>query len=221
MRVLAVTAHPDDETLGAGGTLLKHRRQGAELHWFIATAAAPPDYDDAHIARQQEYVRELEKRYGMQSVHWARLPTGRLDCQEMGALIQPLGEVIRQVEPDCIYSVADYDVHTDHAVVFSALLTSVKAFKRPVSLSRILTYEVISSTDVYPWGRSAQFVPNVYSDITEFIDEKIEVMSVLRDELQDAPLPRSPDSIRALARYRGSTIGVEYAEAFRLVFEAF
>ena len=37
MKVLAIPAHPDDETLGCGGTLLKHRAEGDELFWLIAS----------------------------------------------------------------------------------------------------------------------------------------------------------------------------------------
>jgi LmbE family N-acetylglucosaminyl deacetylase len=63
------------------------------------------------------------------------------------------------------------------------------------------------------------FTPNVYIDVSDQIDRKIEIMSLYETELQPYPLPRSPETIRALARYRGATIGVEYAEAFMLVRE--
>ena len=221
MRVLAIATHPDDETLGAGGTLCKHVARGDELHWFIATAAFAPRYTDEQISRQKENVAALERMYGVASLHWPRLPTTRLDDMALEAVIDPLCEAIHEVEPSCIYSVGGSDVHTDHGAVHTALMTSIKAFQRPPGLDRILTYEVISSTDVYPAARPAPFVPTTYSDITEFIERKLEVMSVFKSELHEPPLPRSLESIRALARYRGSAIGVDYAEAFQLVFEAF
>ena len=221
MRILAVSTHPDDETLGAGGTLLKHRQQDDELHWFIATAACAPRYSAAHIQRQREYVQRLIDLYGFASVHWPRLPTTRLDHLPLGEVIDPLRDTLLEVKPHWIYTVGNYDVHTDHQIVFSALLTTVKSFNRGADLRRIMSYEVISSTDVYPMARSQVFVPNVYSDITPFIEQKIEIMTVLEEETQPSPLPRSPESIRSLARYRGSIIGVPYAEAFMLIFEAF
>ena len=61
------------------------------------------------------------------------------------------------------------------------------------------------------------FLPTVFCDITDFIEHKLEIMSLYRTETQPYPLPRAHESIRALARFRGAAIGVEYAEALMLV----
>lgn len=221
MKVLIITTHPDDETLGAGGTILKHRNKGDEIHWFIGTAAFAAQYSQEHIEKQRSCVNKMSEMYGMTSVSWPGLPTTCLDQIPLNEIIVSLKDVIDKVQPHCIYTVGNHDVHTDHSIIFSALLTTIKSYNHSGYLQRIMTYEVISSTDVYPLSRAALFVPNVYSDITSFIDIKLEIMSVVEDELQPSPLPRSMESIRALARYRGSIIGVEYAEAFNLIFETF
>jgi LmbE family N-acetylglucosaminyl deacetylase len=220
-RVLAISTHPDDETLGAGGTLLKHRSLGDEVHWFLSTEAFAPAYSAEQIERQKAYVDRIAEMYGVTSLHWAHLPTTRLADLPMEEIIAPLRKAIDEIKPQWIYTTGSHDVHTDHGVTFAALMTAVKSFNRTAGLERIVTYEVISSTDVYPASRASHFVPNVYSNVTEFIDDKLDIMSVLTDELHPAPLPRSLESIRALARYRGSTIGVPYAEAFMLQFEAY
>ena len=36
-KVLVIAVHPDDETLGCGGTLLKHKSNNDQIHWLIAT----------------------------------------------------------------------------------------------------------------------------------------------------------------------------------------
>ena len=87
---------------------------------------------------------------------------------------------------------------------------------RALGVSRILAYETLSSTEA---AATATFVPNVFHDITTTVDRKLEVMSLYATELQPQPLPRSESAIRALARYRGATIAVDYAEAFALVRE--
>lgn len=221
MRVLAVTAHPDDETLGAGGTLLTHRDRGDELHWLVVTRAFEPRWSEAHVARQRECVDAMAKRYGVAALHWPGLPSGRLDDVGFESVIDPIAQVVRQVAPHRIYTVGAADVHTDHGIVFQALLTSVKSFARPAALAKILAYEVLSSTDVFPAARAHAFTPNAFCDVSETLEEKLEIMSLLPDELHEPPGPRSLDSIRALGRYRGSTIGVRYAEAFEQVFEVF
>jgi hypothetical protein len=86
-------------------------------------------------------------------------------------------------------------------------------------VKRILSYEILSSTDAAPASNARSFVPNVYVDISKFIDRKLEIMSMYKTEVHEYPMPRSLDTIRALARLRGSTIGAEYAEAFSLVRE--
>ena len=221
MNVMIISAHPDDETLGAGGTILKHIANGDKVSWFLATAAYKPRWDDAHLKQQEEYVEKMCAMYGLEDISWPRFPTTCLDQIPLNDIIPKLNEAMEKFQPEWIYIVGDYDVHTDHAVVNSALLTTIKSFNLPPGLKRIMSYEIISSTDVYPAARSSVFVPNVYSDISGFIDRKLEIMAAVQPEMHEYPLPRSADSIRALARYRGSVIGVEYAEAFKLIFEVF
>ncbi|MEC7865992.1 MAG: PIG-L family deacetylase, partial [Pseudomonadota bacterium] len=36
-KVLVISPHPDDETLGCGGTLIRHKKEGDEIHWLIMT----------------------------------------------------------------------------------------------------------------------------------------------------------------------------------------
>ena len=64
-------------------------------------------------------------------------------------------------------------------------------------------------------------IANTYSDISDFLEKKIEIMKIYESELQNSPLPRSIDNIQALARFRGATVSVKYAEAFMLLREIF
>ena len=196
-----------------------HRAYGHELHWLVLTRAFEPRWSEAHVARQRECVDAMAKRYGVAALHWPGLPSGRLDDLGFEAVIDPIARVVREVDPHRIYTVGGRDVHTDHAVVFRALLSAVKSFARPPSLTKLLSYEVISSSDVYPAARGGSFTPNSFCDVSATFEEKLEIMALLPDELHEPPGPRSLDSIRALGRYRGSTIGVAYAEAFEQVFE--
>ena len=219
MRVLILSAHPDDETLGMGGTILKHLEKNDEVYWFLATSCHAPQYSDEIIRYQKGIVEELNKDYGFNDFFWAKLPTTKLDEGGASHVIDQLQPYLEKVNPEIIYSVGEHDVHTDHQLLFNSLLTAVKSFNRKHSIHRILTYEIISSTDIYPDARNNIFVPNVYSDIGKHIDRKIEIFSKIKAEVHEYPLPRSLESVRALARYRGATIGTDYAEAFKLVFE--
>ena len=112
------------------------------------------------------------------------------------------------------------DVHTDHHVIFEATLCVLKTFyMRKLGVRRVLCYETLSSTDAAPPQNHRAFLPNVYLDITPYIDKKIEIMALYKTESQPEPLPRSHSAIRALSRFRGAAIGVEYAETFVLIRE--
>lgn len=60
MKVLVIAPHPDDETLGCGGTLLKLAAQGAELHWMIVTAmTAETGFSAERMAQRQDEIARL------------------------------------------------------------------------------------------------------------------------------------------------------------------
>ena len=61
------------------------------------------------------------------------------------------------------------------------------------------------------------FVPNVFVDISPFLDRKIEIMKMYDGELQEHPFPRSVENIKAIAIFRGSAAGCRYAESFMLL----
>ena len=84
-------------------------------------------------------------------------------------------------------------------------------------MKRIYTYEVPSSTELSPHTGSESFRPNVFVDIADTLDTKLEAMRLYEGELRKFPHPRSPEGIRALATWRGVSVGLEAAEAFELV----
>ena len=220
MRVLAISAHPDDETLGCGGTLLKHGANGDEIFWLIATQAYEPQWSAECIECKAVEVGKVAEAYGIKRCFKLGLPTVRLDTIPQNDLIEKIREVISEAKPEVVYLIHCGDVHTDHQVLFTATMSVLKPFYMArYGVRRVLSYETLSSTDAAPPHPNSAFVPNVFSDITPHIERKLEIMALYETENQPDPMPRSLSAIRALARYRGATIGTEYAEAFMLVRE--
>jgi len=220
MRVMIVSTHPDDETLGCGGTLLKHRAAGDSLFWLIATQAHEPQWSAEIIRRREREIEQVAAAYGFKHVFHLGFPTVRVDTVPLEDVIAGIRGIVRKVQPDCVYLVHGGDVHSDHRIVFEATMAVLKPFyMRELGVRRVLSYETLSSTDAMPPNSARSFVPNVFSDITAYIERKLEIMALYSTEVQSYPMPRAPESIRALARYRGATIGVEYAEAFMLIRE--
>jgi N-acetylglucosamine malate deacetylase 1 len=222
MRVLAIAPHPDDETLGCGGTLLSHRQKGDALSWLIVTRGHEPQWSKEVLAQKEDEIASVKEAYGFSNLYRADLPTVRLDSLPLEGVINKLREAITDAKPDLVYLNHFGDVHSDHRVVFDATMSVLKPFYTGRhGVKRVLSYEVLGSTDAIPASPARAFVPNVFADISHHIDRKLEIMSMYRSEVQDYPLPRANDSLRALARYRGASIGVDYAEAFMLVREVY
>ena len=220
MKVLCISAHPDDETLGCGGTLLKHAGDGDALYWLIATRAYEPVWSKEKIEAKKKEVEAVAGAYGMVSTDWLNHRATQLDRVDLDALIAEIRRVVEKVNPDIVYTVHAGDVHSDHRTLFAAVMSVLKPFYlRDLGVRRILSFETLSSTEGGGLPAFAPFNPNVFNDISEQIDEKLRVMALYESEIQAEPQPRSPSAIRALARYRGAGIGVGHAESFMLIRE--
>jgi len=220
MRVLVIAPHPDDETLGCGGTLLKHIAAGDSVFWVVVTKAYEPRWPAEDIERRERQIEKVSAAYGFAKKFRLSFPAARLDTLPLEDLMHTFNEIVAEAKPDWIYTVHAGDVHSDHRVVFEATMSAVKSFNSAnKGVSRLLSYETISSTDATPPRPSTVFLPNVYCDITPFLERKLEIMSLYESEVHPYPLPRALESIRALARFRGATVAAEYAEAFMLLRE--
>ena len=129
-------------------------------------------------------------------------------------------DAIVDTKPQIVYVVHGGDIHSDHRLVAAAVNSVVKPFAmRGLGVRRLLAYECVSSTDAIPPDPSRAFLPNVWHDIASTIDRKLGILELYTSELQPDSFPRTTATLRAVARVRGATIGVEYAEAFALIRE--
>lgn len=220
MKILAIAPHPDDETLGCGATLLKHKTSGDKLYWLIVTRGHEPEWSREVITAKEAEIEKVSTAYGFQKTFRLGFPTVRLDSVPLEQLISAIREVIEEIKPDYVYLNHFGDVHSDHRVVFEATMSVLKPFySSHHGVRKVLSYEILSSTDAMPPGLARTFVPNVFNDVSAELERKLEIMSLYESEVQPFPLPRANESIQALARYRGATIGTRFAEAFMLVRE--
>lgn len=218
-KILFVAVHPDDETLGCGGTILKHKQNGDKIYWLIITKASQKISSNTDIIEiQNSYVTEVAHEYGFDV--WKQLDfiTSELDQYPLWQIISEISNFINEVKPSYIYLNHYADVHSDHRVSFDAIFSCTKNFRYPF-VEKILMFETLSETDFSPALRKNAFIPNIFSDITPYMERKLKIMQLFSTEVMPEPMPRAMSTIRALGRYRGSRIGVEYAEAFTLLFE--
>ncbi|MFA7239046.1 MAG: PIG-L family deacetylase [Sulfuricellaceae bacterium] len=217
--VIVVAPHPDDETFGCGGTLLRHTAEGDEVHWLIVTdMRTEHGFSQEAVNRRQAEIQKVAASYIFSKVHNLELPPARLDTLAKGNLVDAIGRVIKEISPTVVYLPFRGDIHTDHAAVFDAVVSCTKWFRYP-SIRRALCYETLSETDFGLNPEGAKFVPNSFVDITPYINQKIEIARLYESEMGEFPFPRSAEALRALAQVRGAACGCLAAESFMLLRE--
>lgn len=215
--VIVIAPHPDDETLGCGGTLLMFKENGYSINWIIITSIFEEQgFLPEKISLRNKEIEKVCECYGFDEVINMQIPTTKVDEISIGTLISNISEIFNKIKPNIILTPFIKDVHTDHRITTEAVISCTKWFRYPF-IEKILYYETISETDFNIDPTAEKFLPNVYVDIYKYIDRKIEIMNIYKSEIDEFPFPRSKKAIRSLAYLRGSQSGFEAAEAFQLL----
>lgn len=218
-KVVVVAPHPDDETLGCGGTLLRHIKEGDEVHWLIVTSMC---IDSAFSEKQKQKrkgeINKVFKEYNFSGLHELNFPPAGLDTVPKSDLIAAISNVITTIKPETVYTVNRNDAHSDHEVVFDSVMASTKSFRYPF-VKRVLAYETISETDFGMKPEDGGFRANVFINIENYLEKKLNILSYYNSEVGEFPFPRSRVALKAQAQLRGAQCNCHAAEAFMLLKE--
>ncbi len=219
--IVVIAPHADDETLGCGGTLLRHKQLGDRIHWVLITSMNKDSgYSSQQIKTRNDQIASVKAEYGFSTFNNLGFSPSKLDATPLSEVINSLRSVFEQIRPHTVYTPFEGDAHTDHMVTFKAVNACVKSF-RSSSVSRVLAYETISETDSNLSTIGGSFRPNVFCDIGNHLDRKMRIMNIYESELEPFPFPRSLVAIKALAELRGVSARAKAAEAFVLLKEIF
>ena len=208
MNVLVISPHPDDETLGAGGTLLKFKDKGHKLYWLNVTNMK------TEYGERNAEIESVKAAYSFDGFWNLELEPAGVDKYETGELVSKFKDVFEKVKPELLLIPYRFDVHSDHRVIFDAVYSCTKSFRAPY-LKTVLSMEILSETDQAQ--QESGFVPNVFINIDGYVERKIEIMKIYKSEIDKAPFPRNENAIRGLAAYRGATGYYNSCESFYLV----
>ena len=213
-KVMVIAVHPDDETLGCGGTLLRHLAEGDEVYWLtITTISEQYGFSEAVAEKRKKELVEVAQAYNFTDSIHLEFATTRLDEYTKTELIGAISKTFKSVQPEVIYLQHGGDAHSDHGDVFDAVYSCTKSFRYPF-LKEVYTMETISETEFAAPLMQNVFIPNYFVDISAYLERKIEIMELFESEIGEHPFPRSARNMRALATLRGAQAGTEYAEAF-------
>lgn len=217
-RVLVLAPHPDDEVLGCGGTIARLAASGHEVHVAIVTRGMPPRYREKAAEHVRDEALTAHSLLRVRHTHFLDQPAAELDTIPHAKLNGVIADLFEAVRPDTVFMPFLGDVHLDHQLVFRSALVAARP-RRPGFPSRLYAYETLSETNWSAPLVEPSFAPNVFIDIHDTLDRKLEAFACYGSQNCVFPNERSPEALRALAMLRGATVHCHAAEAFLLIRE--
>lgn len=223
-KILVFAAHPDDEFLGCGATLLKFKKKGFKIKSFFfgdgeSSRKIHTNLVLNSIIRREKQAIEVSKKSKFEKPEFARLPDNRLDTVPILEIIKYIEKQIKTHKPEIIFTHYENDLNIDHQIIYKAVITATRPLSKTF-VKKIYSFEIPSSTE-FSFNKNSKkiFNPNFFVDVEKTIKDKIRLLKIYKHEIKKWPHPRSLKSIKNLSMYRGSQIGTKYAEAFILVRE--
>jgi N-acetylglucosamine malate deacetylase 1 len=223
-KILVVAAHPDDEILGCGGTLIKMRKAGYKIKCiFISDGESSRNIKDKKkllniIEEREKQAVQVSKLLKFDKPSFFRLPDNKLDTVPLIKIIRIIENEIKILKPSIIFTHSQADLNIDHSLLCKAVLTGTRPFSKTF-IKKILSFEVASNSELYFSNNKKFFRPNFFCDISKEIKIKLKSLKIYKNEIRKAPHSRSLKGVENLAKYRGSQSGTKFSEAFEVLRE--
>lgn len=221
LNILVIAAHPDDEVLGCGGTIVKHAGAGDNVWVLIlsmgVTSRNPTASKKAALVRKlSDSAKRANKTLGVKKLIIKNLPDNRFDKIPLLSIAQTIEDTLQKFNPDVVYTHSASDVNVDHRLTTDAVQAVVRPFGRK-NIKKVLSFEIASSSEVN-FTRPG-FWPNFFVGLSQKdFAQKIQALEFYSQELKPFPYPRSEEYLNALARVRGGQCGFLLAEGFSVIY---
>jgi N-acetylglucosamine malate deacetylase 1 len=213
VNVLVVAAHPDDELLGAGGTVARHTASGDHVKLAVMCEGVSLRYNPEWDAQVRKQASDAARILGTDDLFMGNLPDQRLETIPLQEVASKIEKLIEECHPEVIYTHFAGDINRDHQVLAEAVMVAARPYSAPC-VKEILMFETPSSTEWSSPVVTAPFQANVFVDIEKYLKQKIDAFSCYTREVREYPHPRSPRALKERARYWGSTMNRMAVEAF-------
>lgn len=215
-RVLVIAPHPDDETLGVGGTIAKYVEAGAIVKILTVSGHMPPLYSEADYRITQNEAQSAYEVLGVGEYAFFDYPATLLNEVKTSELNGKIYNAIADFNPTIVFSPYP-DRHVDHRIIFDSVMVAARPIKAGKSIKILAAYETLSETH---WNAShiePNFVPTWIVDISETIEKKLSALSCFESQIPAFPGPRCSEAVKSLAVFRGTQAGFGYGEAFHII----
>lgn len=215
-RVMVIAPHPDDETLGVGGTIAKYSAQGAEVFVLMVSGHLPPLYSRENYNKTVFEAKAAFELLGISQSNFLEIPATMIDDQPLHEVNGEILKIVNEFCPQIVFCPYP-DRHVDHRLIFDSAMVAT----RPIGVGRdieiVAAYETLSETHWNAPHIEPNFTPNWVVDITEQIDKKLGALRCYESQIPDFPGARSIESVEALAKFRGTQAGFAYGEGFHII----
>jgi N-acetylglucosamine malate deacetylase 1 len=215
-RILVVAPHPDDETLGAGGTIAKYAAAGARVFVLMVSGHLPPLYTREQYDTTVREARRAFDVLGVADSRFLEIPATMIGVRPVSELNGQIGKVVEEFQPHIVLGPFP-DRHIDHRLIFDSVMVA----SRPVGAGRgielLAAYETLSETHWNAPSIEPAFAPTCVVDISAFLDRKLEALRSYASQIPPHPGARSIEAVRALSVFRGTQAGFAAGEAFQII----
>lgn len=220
-KILVVAAHPDDDLLGCGGTLVKAKSQNAKVKILFLGEGVSARFgvgkEDSEASLKAQEIRKKECRnslkvLGINDYVFEERHCTQFDKYPLLNLVKSIEDQIEHFKPNLIFTHNPSEVNIDHKITYSAVEVASRP-KKNSSLKAIYSFEIVCSGG---WKFYKNFSPTTYVDITKYLSKKLKSWDEYKNETKSFPFPRSREGLETLAKYRGMQSFFKYAEAFKL-----
>lgn len=221
-RVLVVAAHPDDETIGCGGMMAALALQGASVHVVFladgegARSDSAGAVEESLVEARQRAACNAADALGAERPIFLGLPDNRLDSLPLLDVVKQVERVRDAVNPDTVLLHHGGDLNVDHRIAHVAAITAFRPLPGSAA-RRLLSFETLSSTEWATEACGPRFRPNMFLSIADVLERKLAAFAAYAGEIRQFPHPRSKEGLMALAAERGSSVGLQMAEAFAVL----
>ncbi|MFD1794957.1 PIG-L family deacetylase [Paracoccus aurantiacus] len=211
--VLVIAPHPDDEVLGVGGTMARLADAGAEVHVAIVTTGRAPRFAADQVDRVRAEAAAAHALLGVTQTHYLDCPAAELGEFAHADLNRAIATIVQQIGPRTLFAPHPGDIHLDHQLSFLSALVASRPHQHDYP-ARIFAYETLSETNWNAPYLTPGFLPNLFVDITDTLQRKLDAFALFESQQKAPPHERSVESLTALATLRGATVHRHAAEGF-------
>lgn len=212
-KILIIIAHPDDELLSMWWTIKKLISERKEISILLLSKTWNARLEDTFNNRLENF-KDVANDLWITNLYFDDFPDTSFDTVRLLDIIKKIEDTLDIVKPEIVYTHFYNDLNIDHCITSKAVITALRPIKRFSFVKKIFLFEVLSSTEL--WIGTERFIPNYYEDISEFINNKVELLNLYKSESREFPHPRSKEWIITLAKYRWMESWINFAEAFML-----